>query len=355
VRRVLLSLGWLLFVFLLLEGAGFVFYKLEVSKPISGYGYPNGLLVGHPDLGFAYRPNFTGYFKGSAYQHIPIEINAQGFRDSDFGENGGDEIRIAVLGDSVVFGPGVAAEDRFTECLANSERGRQEGWRIMNLGVNSYSLGHYLELARVDFLDTRPDAVLVGITLNDFAPMDSAGPYRRIRRHAEQPHKPDWLARIQERIGRTYAVRFLEELDTRLSYALMNKDEREDYHTKWMRTVVAAWAEEENRERFANQLRELHRLLDDAGIPYGFILFPELNDLKDPDEFGSARFIVKGVMERQRLNYCDPYETFAAAEDLETLFLQRDSVHYSPRGQERLCRALERCLGQGLVSMTATP
>lgn len=109
-RRLVLVLVWLVFVFLLLELAGFVFYKLEVSKPVSGYGYPAGLIVAHPQLGYSYQPHYSGHFKGTAYQDIPIEINAQGFRDADFSAASGDGERVAVLGDSVVFGAGVSAK-----------------------------------------------------------------------------------------------------------------------------------------------------------------------------------------------------------------------------------------------------
>jgi hypothetical protein len=106
-RRVLFVLVWLVFVFLLLEGAGLVFYNLEVSQPVSGYGYPPGLVVPHPQLGRHDQPNYSGHFKVAAYQDIPVAINPQGFRDRDFTASAGDGKRVAVLGDSVVFGAGV--------------------------------------------------------------------------------------------------------------------------------------------------------------------------------------------------------------------------------------------------------
>ncbi|WP_200331865.1 SGNH/GDSL hydrolase family protein [Thiocystis violacea] len=343
-RKALLVLVWLVFVFLLLEAAGFAFYQLRISQPISDYGYPTGLTVAHPQLGFSYRPNFSGYFKGSAYQDIPIEINAQGFRDRDFAAQPGDGARIAVLGDSVVFGAGVRQEDRFTECLGDANQTGHAGRRVLNLGVNSYSFGHYLTLARLGFLGAAPDAVLVGITLNDFASMDNNGPARRARRHAEGWHKPDWVARIQERIGRTYAVRFLREIKTRVSYALVNVDEREEYHTKWMRTVVAGWRSEENRQRFETQLDDFAALLKGANIPFDVILFPELNELRTPSEFGEPRMLVRDLLDGRGLRYCDPYDDFARQSDLDALFLARDDIHYSAKGHQILCQSLSRCL-----------
>jgi hypothetical protein len=346
-RRVFMAAAWLLFVFLLLQLAGFVFYQLEVSKPVSGYGYPAGLEVAHPELGYHYAPDFSGVFRGNAYQHIPIETNAHGFRDQDFTPRAGDGVRVAVLGDSVVFGSGVEQTARFTECLDTARLGRDQAARFLNLGVHAYTFGHYLVLAEQGFLGADPDAVLLGITLNDFAPMDGVGPARRARRRAEGLHKPDWVARIQERIGRTYAARFLDEIDTRLSYAMLNADEREEYHTKWMRTTVDAWALEPNRQRFEERLDAFTATVAKQSRALGFVIFPELNALRDPESFDGPRQQVRALLEQRGLPYCDPYDDFARQGDLDALFLARDSVHYTPLGHRLLCEAIARCIESG--------
>ncbi|KAA6184647.1 SGNH/GDSL hydrolase family protein [Thiohalocapsa marina] len=343
-RKISLVLVWLGFVFLLLQGAGFLFYQLEVSKPVSGYGYPAGLTIPHAQLGYHYQPGFSGLFKGSAYQQIPIDINDQGFRDDPFDPVPGEGRRVAVLGDSVVFGAGVAQTERFTECLEQRGDKGAAGRRILNLGVNAYTIGHYATLARADFLGTGPEAVLVGITLNDFEAMESVGPARRMQRHAEELHKPTWIARIQERIGRLYAVRFVEELETRLTYALMNADEREDYHTKWMRSAAAGWQQAENRARFERELDALIEAMQTAELPHAFVLFPELNALREPAEFDAPRQLLRSLLNQRGQHYCDPYDDFARQPDLQALFLDRDSVHYTPLGHEVLCAAIERCI-----------
>jgi hypothetical protein len=346
-RRLLLILVWLLFVVLLLQLAGFVFYQFVVSRPISGYGYPEGLERPHPALGYHYQPGFSGRFEGTAYQQIPIEINAQGFRDADFAARPGEGPRLAVVGDSVVLGPGVEADERFTHCLDGPAEDDPSGWRVLNLGVHAYSFGHYVTLAELDFLGADPDAVLLGITLNDFAPMEGVGPARRARRQADGWHKPQWIARIQARIARTYAVRFLDELDTRVRYALLSADEREAYHTAWMRSVVDAWQADENRERFATRLDQFTDALDQKGLPLGVVLFPELNALRDPEAFDGPRQLVRSLLDERGLDYCDPYQDFADQADLDGLFLVRDSVHYTARGHQLLCEAIERCLERG--------
>lgn len=352
-RRLLLVAAWLLFVFLLLQLAGFVFYQFVISRPISGYGYPAGLEIAHPELGYHYQPEFSAHFKGTAYQHILVETNPQGFRDADFAPRPGEGARLAVLGDSVVLGPGVEAEARFTQCLDEPADADAPDWRVLNLGVHAYSFGHYVRLAELGFLGAEPDAVLLGITLNDFAPMDSVGPARRARRHAEGWHKPDWVARIQARLGRTYAARFLDELETRIRYALLSADQREAYHTQWMRTVVEAWQQTENRARFARRLDQFVREVRARDLPLGFVLFPELNGLRDPHAFDAPRQQVRAMLDARGLEYCDPYDLFARQPDLDSLFLVRDSVHYTPAGHQLLCRAIEGCLQTGALSELA--
>jgi hypothetical protein len=350
-RRLFMAAAWLLFVFLLLQLAGFLFYHLEVSKPVSGYGYPAGLEVAHPELGYHYQPDFSGVFRGTAYQHIPIETNAQGFRDQDFARRPDEGVRVAVLGDSVVFGSGVEQTARFTECLDAYGLGGKPPARFLNLGVHAYTFGHYLVLAEQGFIGADPDAVLLGITLNDFAPMDSVGPARRARRRAEGMHKPDWIARIQERIGRTYAARFLNEIDTRLRYAMLNADEREEYHTKWMRTMVDAWALEPNLQRFQDRLDAFTATVADQSLPLGFVIFPELNALRDPETFDGPRQQVRALLEQRALPYCDPYDDFAGQSDLDELFLVRDSVHYTPLGHQLLCESIARCIESGALDV----
>jgi lysophospholipase L1-like esterase len=345
-KRVLLVGLWLLFIFLLLQAAGFVYYRLEVAKPIEGYGYPAGLFVAHPDLGYLYQPGFNGYFKGGSYHDIPIEINAQGFRDREFEVDAEHRAGIAVLGDSVVFGAGVRAEERFTECLRSTSGAAVSAPRVLNLGVNSYSFGHYLTLAQLDFLGLSPRAVLVGLTLNDFAPMADSGPARRLRRHADGSGKPPWVARIQERLGRTYAGRFLSEISLRLRYARMNADAREAYHTKWMRSVVAGWADPANRAAFEADLEQFAARMASAELPFGFVLFPELNDVLDPDQFSGPRETVLDLLAAQGLPVCDLYPQFAEHPNPASLFLDQDDIHYTPEGHRLVCEALEACLDE---------
>jgi hypothetical protein len=348
-RKFTLLFLWLIFLFVLLELAGLAFFTFYDIKPISGYGYPEGIYAEHAELGYLYQPGFSGVFKGSAYQHIPIDINEHGFRDAPFAARSPGRPRVIVTGDSVVFGPGVRKQDRFTECLQDSGMGFPGSVEVLNLGVNSWTFEHYATLADLNYLELDPDFVLVGITLNDFARMENARPAKRIDRHKTGFPKPVWFGRLQERLARTYAARFLNELDTRYTYARMNSDELEEYHTKWMRTIVSSWADAENVSYFTSQLRRFRDSMSKRETKYAFVLFPELNDVLDPQDFGQPRQTVRTILEDNDLQYCDPYDVFRAAADPASLFLPHDDVHYTAAGHALLCSALSECIANNRI------
>ena len=352
-RKFTLISLWLVFLFVLLELAGLAFFTLYDIKPISGYGYPEGIYAEHAELGYLYQPGFSGVFKGSAYQHIPININEHGFRDAPFPAKSPGRPRILVTGDSVVFGPGVKKQDRFTECLQENRMGLPGAVEVLNLGINSWTFEHYATLADLNYLDLDPDFVLVGITLNDFARMENAKPAKRIDRHKSEFAKPVWFGRLQERLARTYAARFINELQTRYTYARMNSDELEEYHTKWMRTIVSSWADAENVRYFTVQLQRFLGTMSKQGAVYAFVLFPELNDLLDPEEFGQPRKAARAILEDKGLKYCDPYEKFRAAGDPASLFLPHDDVHYTAAGHALLCSALIDCITDNRIPMVS--
>ncbi len=49
-RKLSLVLVWLVFSFVLLEGAGFVYFDLLKMKAVGEFGYPDGLFVAHDEL-----------------------------------------------------------------------------------------------------------------------------------------------------------------------------------------------------------------------------------------------------------------------------------------------------------------
>ncbi|MCJ7499999.1 SGNH/GDSL hydrolase family protein [bacterium] len=360
-RKAILTVIWFSFIFLLLQVSGFILFNFTTVRPIGSYGYPLGLYVWHPTLDYLYKPGFTGHFSGGPYQDISFRINGHGFRDDPFGPRSPGQRRLVFIGDSVVFGSGVWEKDRFTEQLQEDPGVRDADMEVLNLGVNSYNFGHYLELARLRFMDLSPDRVIVGFTLNDIQEMDRVWPKKQVKApvgnrepgiHRKWYEKPLWVARVQKSMGRTYAGRFVEYSDQILKPLLMSKQKMKDYHTKWMRTAVRYWSEDSNRARLRGLLLEFKEEMSRQGVPFSFLIFPERNDLLRPGEYSLPRKSVTGMLDELEIGYCDAYDAFAATPDMDSLYLARDSVHFTPAGHRVIKDLLLACSEAGIIPVS---
>jgi hypothetical protein len=111
-------------------------------------------------LGWRPRPNSQGTLAEEGLSHI--RINSAGFRDREHAiAKPANTYRIAVLGDSYVFGLGVEREERFTEVVEQrlagcpALAGKQP--EVLNFGVSGYSPGQELIVAERHAMAYQPD------------------------------------------------------------------------------------------------------------------------------------------------------------------------------------------------------
>jgi lysophospholipase L1-like esterase len=111
-----------------------------------------------PKLGFELRPD------SFVASEVDYRINSQGFRGPEPGTKKEGVRRVAVFGDSIVFGYWVAEKDAFPAQL-----GAVLGPRVdtLNLGVPGYNLDQEVENLRRRVGVLHPDIVLFGFCLND--------------------------------------------------------------------------------------------------------------------------------------------------------------------------------------------
>ena len=117
---------------------------------LSWLGLP--LWEADPVLRFRHRPGAIGSW-GPAFDDKPIRINRLGFHDDEFPTRKPDgELRILVLGDSVVMGHGVLASEAFPNrleaMLGAANPGGFRSFQVINAGVQGYSTYQYLEVLR---------------------------------------------------------------------------------------------------------------------------------------------------------------------------------------------------------------
>ncbi len=121
------------------------------------------------DLVFELKSGLDCGFKG-----VPLRTNSFGFRGREWRlEKAPGTLRIALVGDSVVFGPFVAEEEIFASLLGqrieSATRGAIPRGRIetLNFGVPGYNATQEAELFAVDVPRFAPDMVVVGYVGND--------------------------------------------------------------------------------------------------------------------------------------------------------------------------------------------
>ena len=120
------------------------------------------------------------------YQHR-VEVNSLGLRGPELGAKGAAGRRVLYLGDSLVYGQGVADEETQPAALERALRqcNPKIDWTVINAGHRSY--GTAQELALLSELGARiqPDVVLLGWYWNDVDERDIAGTYARLADEGE--------------------------------------------------------------------------------------------------------------------------------------------------------------------------
>ena len=143
-----------------------------------GFGEDGGMRALHelrPEKPWLYgmRPSTSATLTEPA--EATYRVNADGFRDRDVAhEKPPATFRIALLGDSVSFGYGVALEDTFAKQLETKLAGASRAsdrsdrsYEVLNLGVSGYN--PYTEAALLEDvgLAYAPDLVLAQFCMND--------------------------------------------------------------------------------------------------------------------------------------------------------------------------------------------
>ncbi len=116
-----------------------------------------------PELGWTLRPGIAGLRSEEPWQ-ADVRTNALGFRDVEHAGKAADVARVAVLGDSFVFGSGVRQDETLTHQLA-ARLG--PAFEVVNLGVPGYGTDQALLTLRRWGPRLAPDVVVAGFFWND--------------------------------------------------------------------------------------------------------------------------------------------------------------------------------------------
>lgn len=120
----------------------------------------------NPELGYTLRPStrVTYHYPPSSPTELSVVSNSDGFRNDREFDEPDTRPRIWVLGDSMVLGEGVEAEQRLTEVIERLE----PGWRVDNLGMTGWGLDLMVRAFERISQRVRPNLVVLAFYTDDF-------------------------------------------------------------------------------------------------------------------------------------------------------------------------------------------
>jgi lysophospholipase L1-like esterase len=157
-------------------------------------GYARQLFAAGPsaELPYRLRPGVEATFGG-----VRVRVNSLGLRGADVAvAPSPGTVRILALGDSVVFGQGVAEDETVTAVLA---RRLAERWKkpveVLNSGTQGYDTVAEAAFLAGPGLGLTPSGVVVGMSLNDYDVAPAYDPTGVLTRRSAAP--PGLLARSE--------------------------------------------------------------------------------------------------------------------------------------------------------------
>ena len=167
-RRILPSLFLLLIVITIgvLALEGYARWKFGVSEPEK---LPLLRVMPDREIGWVMVPGDVHY----TYRK-QVRLNSYGFRGLEIPKKLEDEYRIIALGDSHIYGQGLADESLLTNVLQNSlnDLGHKCFYRVINMGVRAYSINNELAVLKKTAVSLNPDHVILFFYINDFHKVD---------------------------------------------------------------------------------------------------------------------------------------------------------------------------------------
>ena len=145
-----------------------------------------------PFVGLALPPRQRVKYETPEFVYV-AETNSLGFRDREFSVSRTSSRRIVVLGDSIPYGWGVAAEESWPKRLEANLHAGKLSVEVANLGLPGAGPADYAQIAARAIPSLRPDLVIVAITQGD----DLASMAEYDSRKCAPPPELSWRSRLR--------------------------------------------------------------------------------------------------------------------------------------------------------------
>jgi hypothetical protein len=221
----------------------------------------------------------NGLVDGQLYTwgHVVVN-NSQGFRDGEWASpKPAGVCRIAVLGDSLTWGQGLAVEQRYTQVLQGllQERFPQKNIQVLNFGIQGLPTTQERDLLRKYKDRLQPDQVVVGFCYNDPQPHSQDFVAERVLFEQSHPLLANGLPDFLEQVG-------LKRLAERYRFGLGQVGLRLGLYPDWPVGVDRTYQPGSKEwQAFVGALEDIRRMSDEMGLPSP--LFAVLSEGSYPD------------------------------------------------------------------------
>lgn len=265
--------------------------------------------------------------------------------------------RVAVLGDSLVWGELLAREDTLPAVLEGRLEGAAE---VLNFGVSGYDTVQELGWYRRQVRAFAPDHLVLLFCLNDLLTM--SGPFHlyasseaRMAYAAERAWIEGEAPLRNETISRLWLTERTGE-GSQVLAALRHVGRWHRLFTLpggYVDEILLSFAHEARAGRMERALAELGEALDADGVSGTVVISPALY-WWHRYQWGGAHERVRRAAEAAGLAVVDPMAQWAG-EDPTPLRFEGDNLHYTPAGIERLADVIAPVLEEEIRERAAIP
>lgn len=268
----------------------------------------------NPKIGHVHEPSAQAHL-----MDVDVQINSDGLRDGEHAVEHDGRYRIAVLGDSLTFGWGVAEPDTFATRLETALN-RRYPTEILNFGTGNYNSEQEVNLFLEKGLKYKPDKVVVFFFINDAEPT---------------PRKADWAFLYRSRLV-TLAWSRLHALESNLG------DRGSFYRTYYAdlyRPDAPGW------QRAQAALRQLRDVCAERGIALQVVLLPELHSLVEYP-FSNEHQVVADYLRSIGVEVLDLAPQFRDQTRPMELWVAPDDAHPNARAHELIAKHAEEFIAK---------
>jgi hypothetical protein len=286
-------------------------------------------------LGHRLAPHQRAFTHGA-----PVETNALGLRDRDYGPKPPGAVRILALGDSQTFGLGLALEDTWPKQLERALREAEGGvaWEVVNAGVPGTDVWQHERMLETLAPALEPDHVVLGFYVNDLS-RPIAGPLFPIE---AQRH---WTRRIGYVAKRSALVSALLVAGRAVRAALWGPPPSQTFESHLLAGTEDP-AVERGWEQVEASLGAMAALGRELGFGLTLLAIPRRDQVSGAIEGAAYQRRLAALAAAKHLGFVDPLAALRAAyaERGPALFVPWDGHNAAPAN-----RALASALREELL------